>query len=600
MKKNTNSANTNSKSILIIKLIYLVLLTPTIIFAQVSWYPVYNLSNTPSATSDYHSVDSDYNGNYHVAWGDNGVIKYKYSSDMGVTWRPNITVFSSSNICGYPVVKCDFNYVYLAFHQLVGDYEIIFMVSDDFGQTWYNSGAISGMDSGSLTPQISSFMENVYVVWEQKIDMINNKSEIVFVKSTDRGLTWQLTPQNLSNTPNSHSRWVQLESFGDIVYCAWLESEVYPASDIYFSKSTDAGATWTAPVNLTNDSRPQNRIFMDISYYNDVYIASDDIITFNFDEIYLLKSTDSGLSWSTPQNITNNIGHSNTPCIEVIGDYVYFTWSDNSNSAPAFDNSEIYFKWSSDKGITWQDSINISNNADISSRPRICFSYDGPIENPWMDMTLVWYDYSLGDSEILARRGQHFYLPVELTAFNAIVNQNNVNLIWQTATEINNSGFNIERVEITAESENPLWENIAFVPGFGTTTEPKSYSFTDKKLSAGTYQYRLKQMDYDGTFEYSEIIEISITTPQAFNLYQNYPNPFNPSTTISYDLLSDDFVTLKIYDVLGNEITTLINEEQPAGYHKINFNASTLSSGMYFYSLQSNNKILTNKMVLIK
>ncbi len=134
---------------------------------------------------------------------------------------------------------------------------------------------------------MASFSGNIYVIWEQKPDMISNVMEIYFVKSTDWGQTWS-SPINISNTTLSTSRWAQIECIGNTVYCSWLESITYPESDIYFSKSTNGGNSWTTPVNITNDSRPQNRIFMDVFNEESIYIASDDILTFNFDEIYLM------------------------------------------------------------------------------------------------------------------------------------------------------------------------------------------------------------------------------------------------------------------------------------------------------------------------
>lgn len=191
-------------------------------------------------------------------------------------------------------------------------------------------------------------------------------------------------------------------------------------------------------------------------------------------------------------------------------------------------------------------------------------------------------------------------LPVEINVLSATVFDNDVSINWETATEINNYGFNIERSVISNEKKDLNWDSIGFVLGNGTTNSFHSYQFNDKDLFAGNYQYRLKQIDNNGQYKYSPTVEV-IILPNQFALYQNYPNPFNPSTTISYDLPANEFVILKIYDVLGNEIATLINEEQQAGFHSSLFIVnSSLSSGMYFYSLQTSNKTLTNKMLLIK
>ncbi len=194
-------------------------------------------------------------------------------------------------------------------------------------------------------------------------------------------------------------------------------------------------------------------------------------------------------------------------------------------------------------------------------------------------------------------------IPVELTSFSASTDQNSVILNWSTATETNNSGFSVERKTPVDER----WIDIGFVPGFGTTTEKRSYSFTDNNLSTGLYSYRLKQIDYDGTVEYSNEIFAEVGAPKEFSLLQNFPNPFNPVTKIKFTIpdvalsgVEGSLVTLKVYDVLGNEVATLVNEYKPAGNYEFDFNASELSSGVYYYQLKSGSFIATKKMVLLK
>ncbi|MDZ7625231.1 MAG: T9SS type A sorting domain-containing protein [Ignavibacteriaceae bacterium] len=137
---------------------------------------------------------------------------------------------------------------------------------------------------------------------------------------------------------------------------------------------------------------------------------------------------------------------------------------------------------------------------------------------------------------------------------------------------------------------------IAFIEGKGTTTEAQHYSFVDNDLQPGIYNYRLNQIDFDGTQEVVGELTINISLPEQFTLEQNYPNPFNPSTTIRYSIPSSEFVTLKVYDVLGNEVATLVNEEKPAGSYEMNFNAAGLSSGIYFYALQAGSYTQTGKI----
>lgn len=190
-------------------------------------------------------------------------------------------------------------------------------------------------------------------------------------------------------------------------------------------------------------------------------------------------------------------------------------------------------------------------------------------------------------------------VPVELTSFSATTNGNQVNLAWNTATENNNRGFQVER------KTDGDYKAIGFVEGFGTTTEPVSYTFTDSDLNPGTYYYRLKQVDFDGTADYSDPIEVNVDVPDVYSLQQNYPNPFNPSTAITFSLASDANVTLKVYNVLGQEVSTLINENLTAGVHKYDFNATGLNSGIYFYSIEANGNDGVNftdvkRMLLLK
>lgn len=186
-------------------------------------------------------------------------------------------------------------------------------------------------------------------------------------------------------------------------------------------------------------------------------------------------------------------------------------------------------------------------------------------------------------------------IPVELASFTASVIGNEVSLIWQTATEVNNSGFSVER-----KSANTEFEEIGFVPGFGSTTEPKSYSFSDQNLENSIYTYRLKQVDFDGTFEYSNEVEVDVNVPATFSLEQNYPNPFNPSTNIKYSVPEAGNVKLSVYNLVGEEVAVLVNGYTDAGQFEVSFDASNLSSGVYLYKLQSANSVITKKMTLLK
>ncbi len=173
------------------------------------------------------------------------------------------------------------------------------------------------------------------------------------------------------------------------------------------------------------------------------------------------------------------------------------------------------------------------------------------------------------------------YIPVELTSFTATANNNNVVLNWATATEKNNQGFEIQR------SNGNGFTTIGFVKGAGTTTQPQNYQFIDRNLNSGTYSYRLKQIDLDGTSDLSKVVEVEILNPKEFSLNQNFPNPFNPSTKINFSLAADSKVSLKVFNVLGQEVSTLLNGNLAAGNHEINFNAAGMNTGVYFYKLEA-------------
>ncbi len=174
------------------------------------------------------------------------------------------------------------------------------------------------------------------------------------------------------------------------------------------------------------------------------------------------------------------------------------------------------------------------------------------------------------------------FVPVELTSFTANALNGNVALNWTTATETNNKGFEVQR------SNGGEYQTIGFVQGSGTSTQQHSYTYSDQNVVNGNYSYRLRQVDFDGSSEYSQVVEVSVNSPVEFSLAQNYPNPFNPSTKINYALKVDSKVTLKVFDVLGQEVVTLLNENIAAGAHNVTFDASRLNSGVYLYKIEAN------------
>jgi endonuclease/exonuclease/phosphatase family metal-dependent hydrolase len=190
--------------------------------------------------------------------------------------------------------------------------------------------------------------------------------------------------------------------------------------------------------------------------------------------------------------------------------------------------------------------------------------------------------------------------PVELAFFTGSLNENNVELRWRTETEVNNYGFYIERT-----TENSDWITIGFVEGFGNSNSPKHYNYNDIDIyQSANYNYRLKQTDNDGTFEYSDVVTVTVGVPVLYSLSQNYPNPFNPQTRIDYTLPEQQNVSLRVYNMLGELVQELVNEVKPAGTYTITFNASSagggLSSGIYVYVLKTPAFVSNRKMTFLK
>jgi len=218
----------------------------------------------------------------------------------------------------------------------------------------------------------------------------------------------------------------------------------------------------------------------------------------------------------------------------------------------------------------------------------------------------MWYWGGNGEYDAktgLATVSTLMIIPVELTSFTATSQLGKVILNWTTATEINNLGFEIERASFTTTpGQEKLWRTIGFVEGHGTTSEPQQYSYIDdiSEINAPSFVYRLKQMDFLGTYEYSDEVMVENPAPVDYVLYQNYPNPFNPTTTITFGIPIKTHVVLKVFNAVGEEVAQLYNGEKEAGRYTFEFNAEGLPSGIYFYQLKADGYGETKKMLLLK
>ena len=191
-------------------------------------------------------------------------------------------------------------------------------------------------------------------------------------------------------------------------------------------------------------------------------------------------------------------------------------------------------------------------------------------------------------------------VPVELISFCANYREKKIILTWSTATEVNNYGFEVQRLQNNESVRLQDWETIGFIEGHGNSNSTKEYTYRDVSKLSGTVKYRLKQIDIDGSFKYSDIIKVVAESPTKFILAQNHPNPFNPTTKINFSIPKQSKVSIHVFNSLGQEMAELVNKDFSAGNHSVDFNATNFNSGIYFYTLQSANFTKTMKMILLK
>lgn len=308
---------------------------------------------------------------------------------------------------------------------------------------------------------------------------------------------------------------------------------------------------------------------------NIVYSAETDFASYCINRTGTSGTLESNYNNFYPVSGTNgNVGYWNNAATQTLANWQAASSQDaNSKSKQVFfvSNTNLHLTGSSD------------GDFDLAGTPitGITTDIDG-------DTRHAIYPYMGCDEASIP-------LPVEFVSFSASVISGEVHLKWSTATETNNRGFEVQR------SNGSDFITIGFVQGAGTTTEARSYNFVDNSAATGVNSYRLKQVDLDGSYSYSSIIEVDVTTPLSFNLSQNYPNPFNPTTTINYEIANPVNVSLIVYSILGEQVLVLVdNQFTEPGVHSVYFDASNLASGTYIYRIQAGEFVQTKKMILTK
>jgi hypothetical protein len=320
------------------------------------------------------------------------------------------------------------------------------------------------------------------------------------------------------------------------------------------------------------------------------------------------RSTNGGATFSSPVKINDDPGTSawqwfGTMSVAPNGriDVVWLDTRDN----PGTYLSALYYSNSTDGGVTWSQNQRLSDYFD----PHVGWPQQSKMGD-YFDMVsdnngarLAWAATFNGEQDVYySYIIDSTLVPVELISFTALSNGKEIILNWSTATELNNQLFEVQRSFSGSD-----FATVGFVNGKGTTTERQDYVYKDKFSADGKYFYRLKQIDYLGHFEYSDVIEIELRAFNSYLLEQNYPNPFNPSTTIGYGIKEKSNVKITVFNSIGEEVALLVNEEKESGYHTVEFNTvnlpagrQSLSSGVYFYQLQAGPYVEAKKMILLR
>ncbi len=347
--------------------------------------------------------------------------------------------------------------------------------------------------------------------------------------------------------------------------------------------------------------------------------SSSAILNFNFNSIYMTNLAAIGTGTVTYQGILisngtndlkNNIVVSAEPdfttyCIyrdlalgTLVSDYNDYYPVSATNGFVGYFNTTAAQTLAAWQTASGQDANSYSVDPLFTSTTDLHFASTGtPLLGKGLAVAGITTDFDGELRDIIPEIGADEFpglIPVELVSFSASLDKNSVVLTWKTATEINNRGYEIQK------DINGQFATIGFITGAGSSTQEHSYTFTDKQVANGLQRYRLKQIDFNGNYTYSNTVEVDVIAPLIFSLSQNYPNPFNPTTKINYSVPFDSKVTISVYSITGELVAELVNDFVSAGSYSIDFDGSNIASGMYIYKMSAGNFTQTNKMMLIK
>jgi hypothetical protein len=426
-----------------------------------------------------------------------------------------------------------------------GNAEIYYKRSTDAGVSWGADTRLTNSIANSVYPSVAVSGSIIHLVWNDERD---GNSEIYYKRSTDAGISWGADTRLTNNTADSYFPSVAVS--GSFVHVVW-EDYRDGNYEIYYKRSTDTGINWGADTRLTNNSASSYSPSVAVSG-SVVHVVWWDYRDGN-DEIYYKSSTDGGVSWGADTRLTIDTATSWFPSVAVSGSFVHIVWNDERD-----ENSEIYYKRSTNGGLSWGADTRLTNNTASSLSPSVTVS--GSVVH------VVCSDNRDGNSEIYYKRST------------------DAGLSWGADSRLtSNTAYSLcPSVAVSGQVVHVVW-----------------YDQRD-----GNREIYYKR---DPTGNTIGIKNITSEIPSSYSLHQNYPNPFNPTTKIKFDIITPHLnkggqggVSLKIFDILGKEVATLVNEQLAPGTYSVDFDATNFPSGIYFYRLETPEFVQTNKMILLK
>ena len=526
------------------------------------------------------------------------------STDQGTTWTMNNTGIKAENISG--IARTGSGKILLS--------SALGIFSNSPPDTTWSKTYPQNTYEGQL-PLYTDGLGNIYTLDPQIFLLSGNGAETI-VKSTDGGVNWSLDTVGLAAVNNG------------LFYVDETGGEHYGGGNQYFGTNPDL---WTKPHNgswtidtMGFPTQSSNYVLSMTSDRNGyLYISG------NLSGNKVMRRAIGGGSWTVDTAgisagvslFGSLVAGTNGDVYGTVGAFNYTgimrrsggSWStvalppevgSSYVTAISVDTTEILFAafvdnnnigrgvyWTNDNGGSWTlsglDSVNVSSLVSFGDSTYALTSTSGAflVSSPSVP------------------------LPIQMASLKAVVKNSDVAIQWSTITETNDLGFNIERsilspeiTSVTNKSQlSQVWKTAGFVKGAGTSFAPRQYSFVDHNLPDGHFEYRIKQLDNNGSFRYSAIVKADVgLAPAVYSLDQNYPNPFNPTTMIKFSIAKLSIVNLKIYDLLGREVETLVDGPMEEGIHEVTFHATSLASGIYFYRLKAGTFTATKKLLLLK